>query len=76
MEIPQDIINDKPVREKKIREKKICLHVSLEPDYFRKYYHQNLGVKINCDRCDKEISTQKLKRHYLSKRCIEINKLN
>jgi uncharacterized protein YutE (UPF0331/DUF86 family) len=77
MEIPKDIINVvKPVKEKKIREKKICLHVSLEPDYFRKYYHENLAIQINCDRCNKLISKQKLKRHYLTKKCIEIHNLN
>jgi hypothetical protein len=41
-------------------------------EYFQNYYHKsNLCQVITCPKCNKPITTQKLKRHQLSKRCSE-----
>ena len=39
-----------------------------DPKYFANYYHTHLALSIECPNCKKMISTQKLKRHQLSRR--------
>ncbi len=40
-----------------------------DPKYFTNYYHAHLAQVIDCPKCNKGISKQKLKRHQLSSRC-------
>jgi hypothetical protein len=41
-----------------------------DPEYYKNYYHQKLGVDVICDKCNCTASKQKLKRHQQSKKCI------
>ena len=40
-----------------------------DPEYFKNYYHENLGIDVICDKCNCRASRQKLKRHQMSKKC-------
>ena len=42
---------------------------SKDPKYFINYYHAKLSQVIQCPKCNKNISKQKLKRHQLTSRC-------
>lgn len=42
----------------------------LDVDYFNKYYHNNLSVKIPCDHCGELISKCKMAQHIKTKKCI------
>ncbi len=42
---------------------------SKDPKYFINYYHAKLSQVIQCPKCKKDISKQKLKRHQLTSRC-------
>ena len=42
---------------------------SKDPKYFMNYYHVQLSQVIQCAKCNKNISKQKLKRHQLTSRC-------
>ena len=42
---------------------------SKDPKYFINYYHAKLSQVIQCPKCNKDISKQKLKRHQASSRC-------
>ena len=50
-----------------------------DPNYKRmyhlNYYHKNLGVVIQCPKCGRDISKQKLKRHQTTELC-QKNRLN
>ena len=38
-------------------------------EYFRKYYHEHLAIKINCELCNRQVNLQKIKRHQASRIC-------
>lgn len=44
----------------------------LDPDYFRKYWHEKLTVHIDCPRCGKSTGKGKIARHFKSAACIKI----
>jgi hypothetical protein len=45
----------------------------IDPDYFNKYYHTNLAVKIPCVHCYEMISKSKMNQHLQSKKCMNID---
>ena len=45
----------------------------LDKDYFNKYYHTNLAVKIPCVHCSEMISKSKMNQHLESKKCMTID---
>ena len=61
------------------RKGEIRAKVSDDPNYKRmyhlNYYHKNLSVVVQCPKCGRDISKQKLKRHQTSELCNK-NKLN
>ena len=46
---------------------------TIDPDYFNKYYHTNLAVKIPCVHCSEMISKSKMNQHLQSKKCMNID---
>ena len=47
--------------------------ITKDPKYFTNYYHKHLSEQIECPKCNKKISKQKLKRHQQTKRCTPVN---
>ena len=45
----------------------------IDKDYFNKYYHTNLAVKIPCVNCSEMISKCKMNQHLQSKKCMNID---
>ena len=45
----------------------------IDPEYFNKYYHEKLSVKEECPVCCELISKSKMKKHQLTKKCINCN---
>jgi hypothetical protein len=45
----------------------------IDKDYFNKYYHINLAVKIPCVHCSEMISKSKMNQHLQSKKCMNID---
>jgi len=62
------------VMEKKKRGRKVNPDaITKDPKYFTNYYHKHLSEQIECPKCNKKISKQKLKRHQQTKRCTPVN---
>ena len=55
------------------RKGEISAKVSQDPNYKRmyhlSYYHKNLGVSVQCPKCGRDVSKQKLKRHQATELC-------
>ena len=45
----------------------------IDKDYFNKYYHSNLAIKVPCVNCCEMISKSKMNQHLKSNKCININ---
>ena len=47
-----------------------------DPEYFKKYYEQNIKQTINCDGCGCLITKYAMRKHKLTKYCIQMTFLN
>ena len=45
----------------------------IDKEYFNKYYHSNLAIKIPCIRCSEMISKSKMNQHLQTNKCINID---
>ena len=43
-----------------------------DPEYFKKYYEQNIKQPINCDCCGSLITKYAMKKHKLTNYCIQM----
>ena len=74
MENPEVDVEVVEVVEKKKRGRKVNPDaITKDPKYFISYYHKHLAEQIECPKCNKQISKQKLKRHQQTKRCVPVN---
>ena len=59
--------------EQEIPIKRINHGKPLDPEYFNKYYREKLAIKVECPICLELISKPKMKKHQLTKKCINCN---
>jgi len=45
-----------------------------DPEYYKKYYHEKLSVKVQCPLCFREVCKMKLNRHQKFSLCLKNRK--
>lgn len=50
-------------------------HIPHDPEYFVKYYKENLSIKVVCDICSANVTKGNLSKHKKTKGCQGANKI-